>query len=235
MGSGTGRAAMTAVIMLAAVVGGAAQPREFAESQRANQAALRQYSWKSRTELKIDGESRQVRLEQVRYDIDGQLQKTVIGGSQPAADDTNSAPPGPIGGLKKRIVTKKKEAFRDMLAELAAIADAYAHMPPDRMKAFAARATMTPAQGPDGGLVRVQGIDVLTIGDQMTVWVEPSASAMRRVEIAASYEGRPVRIAADYRALANGTTYQARSTLRYPEKSVELIVETFDYVSANTR
>ena len=62
------------------VLTAAAGPREFAEAQRANQLALRQYSWKSRTELKVNGESKQVRLEQVRFDLDGRLQKTVIGG-----------------------------------------------------------------------------------------------------------------------------------------------------------
>lgn len=231
----TGRVCVTAAMTLAVVVSLKAQSREFSETQRANQLALRQYSWKSRTELKVDGESKQVRLEQVRYDIDGQLQKTTIGGSAANADDANGGPPGPAGALKKRIVAKKKEAFGDMLGDLAAIAESYAQMSPDRMQAFGIRAAMTRTQAPDGGLVRLQGGDVLSLGDQMTVWIDPAVSAMRRVEIAAGYDGHPVRISADYRALANGLTYQARSLLRYPEKSVEVIVETFDYVPAGTR
>jgi hypothetical protein len=51
----------------------------FAESQKANAQALRQYSWKSRTEIKLKGESKNVTLEQVRYDENGKLQKTPIG------------------------------------------------------------------------------------------------------------------------------------------------------------
>ena len=49
---------------------------QFAESQKANAQALRQYTWKSRTEIKLKGESKNVKLEQVRYDATGALQKT---------------------------------------------------------------------------------------------------------------------------------------------------------------
>jgi len=52
---------------------------KFAEAQKQNKETLRHYSWKSRTELKLKGESKNVKLEQVRYDVDGKLQKTTIG------------------------------------------------------------------------------------------------------------------------------------------------------------
>ncbi len=54
---------------------------EFAEAQKQNSGALKQYTWKSRTEIKMKGESKNVKVEQVRYDIDGKRQKTEIGGS----------------------------------------------------------------------------------------------------------------------------------------------------------
>jgi hypothetical protein len=39
---------------------------------------------------------------------------------------------------------------------------------------------------------------------------------------------------ADYRSLDNGLTYQARAVLRYPEKEVELTVESFEYRHVGT-
>ena len=56
---------------------------QFAQAQKDNSTALKQYTWKSRTELKLKGESTNVKLEQVRYDIDGKLQKTDIGAPAP--------------------------------------------------------------------------------------------------------------------------------------------------------
>ncbi|MGD9903390.1 MAG: hypothetical protein AB7U83_07955 [Vicinamibacterales bacterium] len=213
----------------------AAQQREFAQAQQANQAALRQYSWKSRTELTVHGEVKQVRLEQVRHDFDGRLQKTTIGGES-AAETSRSGPPGPGGALRKRVVARKTEAFKDMLGELAALAESYAHPRADRMQAFAARAVITKGQGLETGSIRIQGRDLVLTGDTVTMWVAPAGFAIRRVEIATRYGTDPVSILADYRSLENGLTYQARATLRYPDQAVEIVVETFDYaVTAMSR
>ena len=77
------------VALNAAPVFGQSAP-SFADSQKANAAALRQYSWKSRTELKLKGESKNVKIEQVRYDLNGKLQKTPAGG----APQATAAPAG---------------------------------------------------------------------------------------------------------------------------------------------
>lgn len=229
----TAAAALAAGCVLGSAV--AAQQKEFVDAQQANRAALRHYTWKTRTELKVEGETKQVRLEQVRYDLDGQLQKTVIGGGAAAAEPARPDPPGPAGGLRKRVVARKQAEFKDMLGDLAALAESYAHVPPERLKAFAARATITKGEGIETGSIRIQGRDVLAMGDRMTVWIDPAASTMRRVEIVAAYEGWPVAIVADYRSLENGLTYQARSVLRYPEKGVEVVVESYDYALPGTR
>ena len=63
-----------------------AQDKEkFAQAQQQNKEALKQYAWKSRTELKMKGESKNISLEQVRYDLDGKLQKTPLTGGAEAA------------------------------------------------------------------------------------------------------------------------------------------------------
>ena len=41
----------------------AQQKEQFAQAQKENSAALKQYSWKSRTELEVKGESKSVKLE----------------------------------------------------------------------------------------------------------------------------------------------------------------------------
>ena len=44
---------------------------------QANQESLRKYSWKSRVALSIDGEQKKLDMFQLRYDVDGLLQKTI--------------------------------------------------------------------------------------------------------------------------------------------------------------
>src|SRR4029078_3416104 len=80
----------------------------FAESQKANAQMLRQYSWKSRTEIKLKGESKNVKLEQVRYDANGKLQKTSIGAppaaaaAEPQGGRRGGSGPGRGGGKNER-------------------------------------------------------------------------------------------------------------------------------------
>jgi hypothetical protein len=93
------------------------------------------------TPLSLKGEIRNVRLEQIRSDLDGRLQKTQIGGGQSQDPGSGRARSG--GPLRQRVIAKKQEEFRDLMNALAALADSYAHLPPDRLQAFATHATFT--------------------------------------------------------------------------------------------
>jgi hypothetical protein len=216
---------------VALVTGVSAQHLEFLQAQKANARALREYTWKSRTELALKGETMRVLLEQVRFDIDGQLQKTPIGGSPDGPDPT--AARGRAGGpVRQRVVARKRSEFKDLLDELAALAGSYAHLSQDRLDAFARRAVVSAGAGIETGSLRLQGSDVVVPGDAMTVWVDPATFNMRRVTIATMFEMKPVELVADYRSLGNGVTYQARTALRYPDRQIEITVETFEYVQA---
>src|SRR6476660_9391713 len=91
----------------------------FAESQKANAQTLRQYSWKSRTEIKLKGESKNVKLEQVRYDASGKLQKTPIEAPPAAAPPPPQQGRGGRGGrVKAKVIENKKEEFGELMQGL---------------------------------------------------------------------------------------------------------------------
>jgi hypothetical protein len=218
------------IVSAAAAVQAATQFTEFVQAQQANQAAMREYTWKSRTELKLKGETKNVTLEQVRFDLDGRLQKTQVGGSGQGQAPARPAL-HPLGGvITHRLASKKKERFEDLMEELDTLAAAYAHLSPDQLRAFASRATVTKEQGS----TRLSGRNVHQAADMMTAWLEPSSAAMRRVEVGTSLDGKPVTLSVEYRSLENGLTYQARTVLRYPEKEIELTVESFEYQYVGT-
>jgi hypothetical protein len=224
-----------AVLALCSVitVAGAAQPNlEFARAQQANQAALREYTWKSRTELTLKGESKHVRLEQVRYDFDGNLQKTLIGGS-PAQPEHSAR--GRLGGpIRELVGARKKEAFKDLMEDLATLAASYANLSQSSLQLFARQATVSNANSGESGTVRLHGRNVLAADDSMSAWINPTSHMMRRVEIDTALDMKPVHLAADYRSLGNGLTYQARAVLRYPSKEMQLTVESFEFQYVGT-
>jgi hypothetical protein len=221
---------------LLTAVASAQQKEQFVAAQQANKAALREYTWKRRTELKLKGESKKVTMEQVRHDIDGKLQKTPIGGAPEAPPPEQPASGrGRRGGrLKEKIIENKKEEFAELMQNLGALVASYGHLPQDKLQAFAKGATMGRGEGAEGGTVRIQGGNVLVDGDSMSIWIDPASSMMRRVEIATALEKKPVNLVSEYRSLDNGPTYQARSVLQYPEKQIELTIENFEYQHVGT-
>ncbi len=204
----------------------------FAENQKANAQALRQYSWKSRTEIKLKGESKNVKVEQVRYDANGKLQKTPIDGPPPAAAAPAAAPArhGRGGGrVKENVIENKKEEFGEMMQGLGQLVASYGHLPPEKMQAFAAGATKGKGEGAMEGAAQIKGANVLLQGDSMTMWIDPASQMMRRVEIKTLYEGKPATLITDYKSIPNGPTYMAQAMLTYPEKNVELTVDNYEY------
>jgi hypothetical protein len=208
------------VILLSAVVVLAQVKDKFAQAQRENAQAMRQYTWKSRTEVRKNGETKNVQLALMRYDIDGSIQKTPMGGTQAQTPDK------PMRGIRGRVVEKKKEEFKELMENLGELVKSYSHLTPEKMQSFLASAAITPGVG---GVVQILGRNVLHTGDSMTVWVDPATQKQRKVEIQAFCDKYPVRAVSDFRDLPDGPTYLARSVVDYPKEELQLITENFDY------
>jgi hypothetical protein len=193
----------------------------FAQAQRLNAQELRQYTWKARTEIRKDGETKNIQLNLMRYDIHGMLQKTPI-----------SATPQqqlPTRGLRGKIAHKKKEDFVETLGGLETLAKSYGELPPDKMQRFIATATMTPEMTQQQKLFRITGRDVLQPGDSMSVWVDMVTHKTRRVEVQTTLDNSLVRVVSEFRDLPQGPTYMARSVIDYPSEHLTLTTENFDY------
>jgi hypothetical protein len=227
---GSGRSAGSAALFVALgysfLLAQGATP--FAEGQKTNAAALRKYSWTSRTELKLKGESKNIKLESVRYDLNGKLQKTPMGA--PPAAAPKPAPGGRGSRVKAKVIENKKEEFAEMMQGLGQLVASYGQLPPDKLQAFKSTATTGRGDGAMQGTAQIQGANVLEPGDSVTIWIDPATQMMRRVEIRTIYEKKPATLVADYRSIPNGPTYTARTVLTYPEKNVELTVDNYDHV-----
>src|SRR5262245_54575936 len=111
------------ILLLTSVLGAAPIDQNFAQSQQQNAEQLKKYSWKSRTEIRKENETKAVQLNLMRYDLDGRLQKTLLS-SMPQQQL-------PSRGLRGRIAQKKKEDFVEMLSDLETLARSYGDMSPD--------------------------------------------------------------------------------------------------------
>ena len=195
--------------------------QKLAESRQQNAQALRLYTWKSRTEIRKGGETKNVQVALQRYDLNGTLQKTTI----------SSTPQQqlPTRGIRGLIAQKKKEDFMEKLDGLGKLAKSYSELRPEVMERFMTTASVTPEVGPQDRLFRVAGGNVLQPGDSMTLWVDAVTRKQRRVEIHTTLDRKSVKIVSEFRDLPMGPTYMARSVVDYPSAELTVITETFDY------
>lgn len=206
--------------LMSAAAFGQQLTKMLAEAQQTNAAKLREYSWKSRTEIRKGGETRSVQLNQVRFDLDGSLQKTMLSETKPDI---------PTGGLRGMIAKKKKEEFLKTLDGLGTLAESYGELSPEKMRRFIEGAIVTTEKGAPQKLLRIQSKDVLRPGDTMTFWIDAVTRKQRKIEIQTVFDGNPLRIVSEFRDLPNGPTYMARSLIDYPENGLTITTDNFEY------
>ncbi|MBV9960155.1 MAG: hypothetical protein JO360_17145 [Acidobacteria bacterium] len=209
---------LLAIMLLACFMAAGQQAPRFSQLQYENAKELRQYSWRSRTEIRKGGETRSVQLYVLRYDAGGVLQKTNIGGTQPDI---------PTRGLRGLIAKKKRDEFLELIDGLGALAKSYGEIPPEKMQQFMRRATVT--LDTNNGLLRLQASDVMQPGDTMSLWVDAVTRRQRRVEVQTAFEQSPLRLVSEFRDLPLGPTYLSRSVVDYPSRELTITTENYDY------
>jgi hypothetical protein len=198
-------------------------PARVAAAIKGNAQALKDFNYQQRMQLQLKGETKKVTLNQMNYDINGNLQRTMLS-EQPPAD---AQPSG--GRLKQRVVAKKTGEFKEMMGEIADLVRSYSDLPPQQLQAALKQATFSAGQGDMGGAVQIQMNNVIQQGDSLTIWIDRTAMLFRRIAIATTYELKPVTATANYSMLPTGQVYMAQAIVNYPAKQVLTQIDNLNY------
>lgn len=196
------------------------QDQKLAQVMKQNSLALRQYTWKSQTQIRKEGELKSTRVFMNRYAPDG----TVV---QLQIEETSAKLPK--FGIRGMVAKKKKEEAMQLVEALQRFARSYGELPPAKMQEFMTRATVTLETRAPQPLLRLEAANVLQPGDEMVVWLDANTRRQRRIEINSSFDAKPVRIVTEFKDIVNGPTYMARSVLDYPHEELTLTIENFEY------
>jgi len=190
------------------------------DAMKQNALALRQYTWKSQTQIRKEGDVKATKLYSSRYAADGTVVQLLL------REESASLPKFGIRGM---VAKKKKEEAQKLIEELQQLAKSYGELPPAKMQEFMKTANVTLERNAPQPLLRLESTNVLQPGDSMTIWIDANTRRQRRVEINSSLDEKPVRIVTEFRDLPNGPTYMARSVVDYPREELTLTLENFDY------
>jgi hypothetical protein len=209
-----------AIMLCSWTLGYGQQDQKFALAAKQNIVALHDYTWKSQTQIRKEGEVKATKLYSNRYAADGTIVQLLI--------EEHSAKL-PKFGIRGIVAKKKKEDAMELIDALQRLAKSYSELPPSKMQEFTKTAKASLETNAPEPLLRLEATDVLQQGDSMIVWLDANTRRQRRVEINSSFDTKPVRIVTEFRDLPNGPTYMARLVVDYPRDELTLTMENFEY------
>jgi hypothetical protein len=198
---------------------------EIKEASVKNKQALSQYTWNQLVIISLKGEQKKQEHFQVRNGPDGKPQKTSL---DPPADTQESG-----GRLKKHIVAKKKEEYKEYADRMKALAEQY--VPPDKELIQNAYQQGNIAFVPGGGLppneIKLVIKNYLKQGDSLTLIFDKEQKQLVRVEIA-SYMDDPkdaMNLAVQFNRLPDGTNYVASVVIDGVSKQLNVAIQNSNY------
>lgn len=194
-----------------------AMASQYAANAKANAAVTRQYAWQMRVEVTLKGEPKPAQLYQMRFDVDGKLQKTLL--TAPAEEKKSR-------GIRGRIKENKIEEFKEWAGKLAELVKGYMAPSPGTMMDYYAKAAYS--KSPDGKVL-ISGGSFLHPGDKASYWIDPSTQSPSRFEFQTVLEGDPVSGKVEFAQVPGGPQYFARLQISVPAKNVSAKIENFNY------
>jgi hypothetical protein len=195
------------------------------EASAKNKQAMMSYTWVEVITISLKGEQKKQEHFQVRLGPDGKPQKTSL---DPPAEA--SAPSG--GRLKKHVVEKKKEEYKDYADQMKALAQQY--VPPDKDLLQQAYAQGNITLGPTAGApdqVQLVIHNYLKQGDSMTLVFDKARKALASIQIASymSDTKDAMNLTVQFSALPDGTNHISNMVLDGVSKQLNIAIANSNY------
>jgi len=198
---------------------------QISQARQANAALMHHYMWNSRTEIIVQGQVKDIRIDQVSYGPYGQLQRTTLN-DQPAASGLML--PTPIGFLRRAIAASEKEQMEQFLTGLKGMLEQYTLPTTGKILDFISSATPS---GPDAnGMFRLSGNSVVQPGDTLTLWVNAWTQHVHQIQVNTTFQGSAVQLSSTFATVpVSGLNYAAYSEATVPDKQLSVQVQNYNF------
>jgi len=196
---------------------------ELKESMAKNRMSLGQYTWVEQINISLKGELKKQERFQVRLGPDGKPQKTSL--------DPPAEPPSG-GRLKKHIVEKKKEEYKEYAERMKALAQQY--VPPDKEMIQQAYALGNISIIPGGGLpseIKLVFHNFVKPQDSMTLIFDKAQKQLLSLQIA-SYMDDPkdaMTLTVEFNRLPDGTSHVSNVIMNGVSKQLNIATQNASY------
>jgi hypothetical protein len=194
------------------------------EASVKNKQELAQYTWVEQVTISLKGEQKKQEHFQVRLGPDGKPQKTSL---DPPADTQESG-----GRLKKHVVEKKKEEYKDYADQMKALAQQY--VPPDKdliQQAYAQGNITLGAVAGNPNQAQLVLRNYIKSNDSMTMVFDKTQKALLQVTIA-SYMDDPkdaMNLTVQFSRLPDGTNHISNMVIDGVSKQLNIAIQNSNY------
>jgi hypothetical protein len=198
---------------------------ELKQAGAKNKQNLAQYTWAEQVTISLKGEEKKQEHFQVRVGPDGQQQKTSL--------DPPPASTEPSGGrLKKHIVEKKKEEYKDYADEMKALAQQYVPPTPELLqKALQAGNITLGTEAGDPNVSQIVIHSYLKPNDTVTLDFDRINKALTGIKIA-SYMDDPsdaMNLTVQFSRLPDGTNHVSNLAIDGVKKQLNVAIANSNY------
>ena len=197
---------------------------EVKEAAARNKQELAQYTWVEQVTILLKGEQKKQEHFQVRLGPDGKPQKQSL--------DAPAAPPEHEGRLKKHIVEKKTEEYKEYADQIKALIQQY--VPPERELLGQAYEKGNIMLGPQPGMpgqYRLVISNYLKPGDNMTLVIDKTEKDLVSLTIA-TYLNEPndaVNVTVSFAGIPGGPHHVSSETINGVSKHLTVAIENSSY------
>jgi hypothetical protein len=198
---------------------------ELKQAAARNKQNLAQYTWAEQVTISLKGEEKKQEHFQVRIGPDGQQEKTSL---DPPPDSTE-----PSGGrLKRHIVEKKKEEYKEYADEMKALAQQYVPPTPELLqKALQAGNITLGTEAGDPSVSQIVIHSYLKPNDTVTLDFDRANKALSGIKIA-SYMDDPsdaMNLTVQFTRLPDGTNHVSNLAIDGVKKQLNVAIANSNY------
>lgn len=198
---------------------------ELKQASAKNKQNLMQYTWNEQVTISLKGEEKKQEHFQVRLGPDGSPQKTSL---DPPPD--SSEPSG--GRLKRHIVEKKKEEYKEYADEMKALAQQYVPPTPDLLqKAFEQGNITLGTEAGDPKEVQIVIHNYLKPNDVVTLSFDSTQKALTGIKIASYMDDAQdaMNLTVQFGRLPDGTNHVSGIVIDGVKKQLNIAIQNSNY------
>lgn len=197
---------------------------EVKEATAKNKQALAQYTWVEQVTISLKGEQKKQEHFQVQLGPDGKQQKTSL--------DPPPAPPEHEGRLKKHIVEKKTEEYKDYAGQVKALIQQY--VPPEKELIEQARQKGNIMLGPVAGTpgeYRLVLSNYLKQGDNLTLVMDKAQKDLASLTISTylTDTSDAVNVNVQFSRIPGGPNHVSGETINGASKQLTIAIQNSNY------